>query len=55
MASRVTSAIVIPRRSASWRNLASRSFGSFTVVRFTVCQHTESRRGVKPIPIGEPA
>jgi hypothetical protein len=30
---RVTSAIVTPRRSASWRSRASRSSGSFTVVR----------------------
>jgi hypothetical protein len=32
----------MPRRSASWRSLASRSSGSFTVVRFTVCQHTNA-------------
>jgi hypothetical protein len=32
-AARVTSAIVTPRRSASWRSRASRSSGSFTVVR----------------------
>jgi hypothetical protein len=30
----------MPRRSASWRSLASRSSGSLTVVRFMVCQHT---------------
>ena len=30
---RVTSAIVTPRRSASWRRRASRASGSFTVVR----------------------
>ncbi len=37
---RVTSAIVTPRRSASWRSRASRSSGSFTVVRRMGCQHT---------------
>jgi hypothetical protein len=41
---RVTSAIVTPRRSASWRSRASRSSGSFTVVRRMGCQHT-SRLG----------
>ena len=39
MASRVSSDTVIPSRSASWRRRASRSSGSLTVVRFTVCQH----------------
>ena len=39
-AARVTSAIVVPRRCASWRRRASRSSGSLTVVRFTGCQHT---------------
>ena len=33
MASRVSSDTVVPRRSASWRSRASRSSGSFTVVR----------------------
>ncbi len=37
---RVMSAIVTPRRSASWRRRASRSSGSFTVVRRMGCQHT---------------
>jgi hypothetical protein len=42
---RVTSAIVTPRRSASWRSRASRSSGSFTVVRRMGCQHTK-----RPVP-----
>ncbi len=40
IASRVSSATVIPRRAASWRRRSSSSSGSFTVVRFMVCQHT---------------
>jgi len=44
IASRVMSAIVLPRRVASWRNFASRSSGSFTVVRLMVCQHTYINR-----------
>jgi len=40
IASRVRSEIVMPRRSASCRNRASKSSGSLTVVLFTVCQHT---------------
>jgi len=40
IASRVTSEMVTPRRCASCRSRASRSSGSFTVVRFMVCQHT---------------
>lgn len=43
---RVTSAIVTPRRSASWRSRASRSSGSFTVVRRMGCQHTK-----RPVPV----
>jgi hypothetical protein len=39
---RVTSAIVTPRRSASWRSRASSSSGSFTVVLCMGCQHTRS-------------
>jgi hypothetical protein len=31
---------VIRLRSASWRSRASKSSGSFSVVRFMVCQHT---------------
>lgn len=42
---RVTSAIVTPRRSASWRSRASRSSGSFTVVRRMGCQHTSPIEG----------
>lgn len=37
---RVISAMVVPRRCASWRRRASRSSGSFTVVRTMGCQHT---------------
>jgi len=40
IASRVISAIVVPRREASCRSFASRSSGSLTVVRRMVCQHT---------------
>ena len=40
IASRVSSETVVSRRSASCRRRASSSSGSFTVVRFTVCQHT---------------
>jgi hypothetical protein len=40
MACRVSSDTVMPRRSASWRSLASRSSGILTVVLFRVCQHT---------------
>jgi hypothetical protein len=47
MASRVIWDTVAPRRSASWRSRASSSSGSFTVVRFTVCQHTARRLRVK--------
>jgi hypothetical protein len=38
---------VLPRRAASWRSFASRSFGSFTVVRFIVCQHTSVNCHIK--------
>jgi hypothetical protein len=31
---------VVSRRAASCRRRASRSSGSFTVVRFMICQHT---------------
>ncbi len=44
MASLVKSETVVARRSASWRSRASRSSGSFTVVRFMVCQHTRIGR-----------
>lgn len=47
MASRVTSAMVVPRRAASCRSLASVSLLSFTVVRFMVCQHTQGE------PVGQ--
>lgn len=40
IASRVSSETVIRLRSASWRSRASKSSGSFSVVRFMVCQHT---------------
>src|SRR5579859_4597836 len=46
MAWRVSSETVMPRRSASWRSLASRSSGSLTVVRFMVCQHTYPDSGL---------
>ena len=39
IASRVSSEMVVPRRSASCRKRASSSSGSLTVVRFMVCQH----------------
>lgn len=42
IASRVSSEIVMPRRFASWRSLASTSSGSLMVVLFMVCQHTFS-------------
>ena len=42
IASLVNSETVVPRRSAPWRSRASRSSGSFTVVRFMVCRHTIS-------------
>jgi hypothetical protein len=57
---RVTSAIVTPRRSASWRSRASRSSGSFTVVRRMGCQHTRRMRrsdsglSVLPAHLGAP-
>ena len=41
-ASLVTTAMGTPLSSASWRRMASRVSGSFTVVRFTVCQHTST-------------
>ena len=44
IASRVTSAIVLPRRVASWRNFASRSSGSFTVIRFMAYQRIYTNR-----------
>jgi len=37
---RVISAMVVPRRCASWRRRASRSSESLTVVRCMGCQHT---------------
>lgn len=39
-AARVTSAIVAPRRDASWRSRASSSSDSLMVVRLMGCQHT---------------
>ena len=52
MASRVISETVTPRRAASWRRRASRSSGSFTVVRFmyaSIPPSSESARGgLKP-------
>ena len=48
IASRVSSETVVSRRSASCRNRASRSSGSFTVVRFMVCQHTARAQGSRP-------
>lgn len=42
IASRVSSEIVMPRRAASWRSLASSSSGIFTVVLLIVCQHIVS-------------
>lgn len=44
MASRVSSEMVVPRLSASCRSRASTSSGSFTVVRFMVCQHITIHR-----------
>jgi hypothetical protein len=43
---------VMPRRSASCRSLASISSGSFTVVRFMVCQHTASPHIVEAFACG---
>ncbi len=48
-ASRVTVAMGTPRISASRRRMLSRLSGSFTVVRFMVCQHTS--RAASPVPI----
>lgn len=42
IASRVSSETVLPFLAASWRRRLSRSSGSFTVVRFMVCQHTKN-------------
>jgi hypothetical protein len=42
---RVISAMVVPRRCASWRSRASRSSESFTVVRCMGCQHTAAQDG----------
>ena len=53
MASRVRSEIVMPRRSASCRSLASRSSVSFTVVRLMVCQHTAGGTGTT-CPLSDP-
>jgi len=39
IASRVTSAILVPRRDASRRSLVSISSGRLTVMRFMGCQH----------------
>lgn len=50
MASLVTSEIVAPRRAASCRSRASKSSGSFTVVRFIICQHTTSQAADAKIP-----
>lgn len=46
IASRVNSDTVTCRREASSRSRASKSSGSFTVVRFMVCQHTMT--GTRP-------
>lgn len=56
---RVTSAIVTPRRSASWRSRASRSSGSFTVVRrmgmpaYHRCRWRKTRgSSLRDLPLG---
>lgn len=48
-ASRVTAAMGTPRISASRRRMLSRVSGSFTVVRFMVCQHTSWT--ASPVPM----
>lgn len=42
-ASLVTTAMGTPLSSASWRRMASRLSGSFTVVRLMICQHTSTQ------------
>ncbi len=44
IASLVSSEIVVPRRCASWRRRASRSSGSFTVVRIMYASIPDARR-----------